>query len=247
MVQADKTQLPQFFIEILLSVTAKRPRTVIDHILEHGYVTTEELKEKYGYDHPPRAARDVRESGIPLETFRVKDSRGRKIGAYRFGDPEEARDWLMGGRRTLPKQLKNELMEREGSRCQICLTRLDGRYLQVDHRVPYQIKEESTGKMRATNFMLLCGSCNRAKSWSCEQCENWTGMRAPEICKTCYWGDPSDYSHMALVVIRRLDLTWSDEEVSDYDRIARGSENAGEELPDFVKGVLRRAVRGEQE
>lgn len=246
MATAGKPQLPQFFIEILRSVTAKRARTVIDHILEHGYVTTEELSEEYGYDHPPRAARDVRESGIPLETFRVTDSRGKKIGAYRFGDPEKARDWLMGGRRALPKQLKNELMEREGSRCQICLTPLDGRYLQIDHRVPYEVQGEPAGKMRASDFMLLCGSCNRAKSWSCEHCENWTGIRAPEVCKTCYWGDPSDYSHMALAVIRRLDLTWSQEEVSDYDRIVRGSENAGEELPDFVKSVLRRAVRREQ-
>ena len=35
-------------------------------------VTTEELKERYyGYNHPPRAARDVREQGIPLEPFRA--------------------------------------------------------------------------------------------------------------------------------------------------------------------------------
>ena len=229
-------------MEILQNVTAKRARTVIDHILEHGHITTEELSEKYGYDHPPRAARDVRELGIPLETFRVSDSRGRKIGAYRFGNPEEARDWRIGGRRALPKLLKKELAERENSRCQVCLTRLDGRYLQIDHRVPYEIGGERTGELQASDFMLLCGSCNRAKSWSCEHCENWTGIRAPELCKTCYWGDPADYSHIALLVIRRLDLTWTQEEVSDYDRIVRSSEGTKEELPDFVKSVLRRAV-----
>ena len=238
--QPDKPQLPQFFVKMLRNVTAKRARTVIDHILEHGYITTEELGEKYGYDHPPRAARDVRESGIPLETFRVRDSRGRRIGAYRFGDPEEALHWRVGGRRTLPKQLKRELMEREDSRCQVCLTSLDGRYLQIDHRVPYEIGGESAGKLQASDFMLLFGSCNRAKSWSCEHCENWTGIRAPELCKTCYWGDPTDYSHIALLVIRRLDLTWTEGEVSDYDRIVRSSEDAKEELPDFVKSVLQR-------
>lgn len=60
----------------LEAVTAKRARIVIDHILEHGYITTEELKNKYGYNHPPRAARDVREEGIPLETFKVVGSMG---------------------------------------------------------------------------------------------------------------------------------------------------------------------------
>ncbi|HNU03736.1 MAG TPA: HNH endonuclease, partial [Anaerolineae bacterium] len=75
--------LPPELIARCRAVTAKRPRTVIDHILTHGHITTEELKELYGYNHPPRAARDVREQGIPLETFRVTGSDGRKIGAYR--------------------------------------------------------------------------------------------------------------------------------------------------------------------
>lgn len=68
------------------TITAKRPKTVIDHILKHGFITTEELKDNYGYNHPPRAVRDVRENGIPLETFRVTGSDGRKIAAYRFGE-----------------------------------------------------------------------------------------------------------------------------------------------------------------
>jgi hypothetical protein len=43
--------LPPDFIARCKAVTAKRPRTVIEHILAHGYITTEELKEKYGYNH----------------------------------------------------------------------------------------------------------------------------------------------------------------------------------------------------
>lgn len=63
--------LPQTFIDLCQSVTAKRPKTVINHILEYGFITTEELKVRYGYNHPPRAVRDVREHGIAIETFRV--------------------------------------------------------------------------------------------------------------------------------------------------------------------------------
>lgn len=77
------------FRKKLLSVTAKRPTTIIKHILEHGSITSEEIKSLYGYNHPPRAVRDVREQGIPIETFRIKDSEGRNIAAYRFGDPQK--------------------------------------------------------------------------------------------------------------------------------------------------------------
>lgn len=40
------------FLELLNSVKEKRPRTVIDHILKYGFITTEDLKDKYGYNHP---------------------------------------------------------------------------------------------------------------------------------------------------------------------------------------------------
>ena len=65
------------------AVTAKRPRTVLDHILEHGYITTDDLKELYGYNHPPRAARDVRELGIPLKTVWVVIN-GRRLASYQL-------------------------------------------------------------------------------------------------------------------------------------------------------------------
>ena len=82
-------QYPQAFLDMLNAVGAKRPRTVIQHILAHGFVTSQELKDMYGYNHPPRAAWDVRELGIPLVTYRVDGADGRKITAYRFGDPNE--------------------------------------------------------------------------------------------------------------------------------------------------------------
>lgn len=37
------------FLDVLHSVKAKRPKTVIDHILQYGYITSEELKSIYGY------------------------------------------------------------------------------------------------------------------------------------------------------------------------------------------------------
>lgn len=102
------TEYPKEFLELLESVTAKRPRTVIQHILKNGYITSEELKDVYGYNHPPRAVRDVREYGIPLVTYRVQGSDGRKIAAYKFGDPHEVQNALSktAGRTVLSKSIK---------------------------------------------------------------------------------------------------------------------------------------------
>lgn len=102
---ATLSQLPDEFLALCRSVTAKRARIVIDHILEHGYITTQELKEQYGYNHPPRAARDVREHGIPLHTFSVTGQDGRTIAAYKFGDPRNARFRKLSGRTGLSKAL----------------------------------------------------------------------------------------------------------------------------------------------
>src|SRR3989304_721094 len=104
---------------LLKSVSSKRARIVIEHILEHGQITTEDL-EKMGYNHPPRAARDVREAGIPLETFRVQSSDRRSIAAYRFGDLSEIREERIQGRKTFPKKLKDDLYKISGGKCAIC-------------------------------------------------------------------------------------------------------------------------------
>ena len=232
------TELPDEFMELLNRITEKRARTVIDHILAHGHITTEELKERYGYNHPPRAARDVREHGIPLETFRTTAADGRSIGAYRFGDPEQARADRPSGRTALSSQLKRALLDQNGSRCHIYRTPYPEQDLQIDHRIPFEIAGDPERSDEADAYMLLCPSANRAKSWSCEHCPNWQA-RIEDTCRTCYWAYPDEYTHIATREERRLDLIWSDDEVDDYERLAHKA-GGSEELPDFVKDVLRR-------
>lgn len=65
-------KLSKSVLDKLNAITDKRPSIVIQHILKYGFITTEDLKEKYGYEHPPRAARDVRERGVNLLTYKVK-------------------------------------------------------------------------------------------------------------------------------------------------------------------------------
>ena len=87
-------EYPKEFLDLLESVTAKRPRTVIQHILKNGFITSQELKDIYGYNHPPRAVRDVREYGIPLITYRISGADGRSIAAYKFVDPKDVKNIL---------------------------------------------------------------------------------------------------------------------------------------------------------
>ena len=91
-------------------------------ILKKGYCSTEDLKEG-GYEHAPRAARDVRELGIPLDTFKLKDSNGKHIAAYKFGNWEENKQANQlaktSGRTQLAENLKKELLEKYGARCNL--------------------------------------------------------------------------------------------------------------------------------
>ena len=232
-------KLPDWFVKKAQAVTAKRAKTVIDHILKHGHITTEELKSTYGYDHPPRAARDVREQGVPLETFRIHDSQGKSIAAYRFGEPSEIRAGILGGRKVLSKKLKQLLIDQSSCRCDICLTPYQSRYLQVDHKVPYEVAGERGGAEAPNEFQLTCGSCNRAKSWSCEHCTNWMEKRVVRVCQTCYWASPESYTHVAMVPMRRIDIGWTGKQTRDYDKLAIMAQHAGESLQDFIKGILR--------
>ena len=228
-------QLPKTFMAKLKAITKKRPKTVIDHILKHGFVTTEELKQM-GYEHAPRAARDVREQGIPLETFRVKDSNGRSIAAYRFGDPSKSEDKLSkaAGRTMLSKALKKALIEKYGSKCFIYLQPMEERLLQVDHRVPYEIAGEQD-EHDVNCFMLLSPSANRAKSWTCEHCPNWE-QKNPDYCIKCFWAHPEDYTHVAGKEQRQIILTFTGDEIEDYIKLIRlvGTDKAEGTIKDMI-------------
>jgi hypothetical protein len=241
---AKKPDLPREFLERLHGITAKRARAVIDHIIEHGHVTTEELATQHGYGHPPRGARDVREQGIPLDTFFLKDSKGRRMAAYKFADPNSVRRGMLGGRKVFSKEFKHGLMEANGCRCHVCLQPYESRYLQVDHRVPYEVAGDVRIDERSSEgYMLLCGSCNRAKSWSCEHCPNWLHMKKLSVCGSCYWAKPEDYSHAATEQIRHLELVWAGDEVADYDRLKALAAKAKAPVPQFVRNVLKAAIR----
>ncbi|MGD0410990.1 MAG: HNH endonuclease [Verrucomicrobiota bacterium] len=236
-----KPKLPPDFVKLCKSVTAKRPKTVIDHILKHGHITTEELKETYGYNHPPRAVRDVKENGIPIEMFRVTGSDGRKIAAYRFGDPKTARFGSQAGRTAFAKELKQKLVALQGPRCAIYLESFPATELQIDHRVPFEVAGDVRDVVtKPEDYMLLCGSANRAKSWSCEHCLNWLELRKPEICRDCYWAYPDNYTHVAMKAVRRADILWSGPEIETYQRLKKRTVELQKNIPAYVKELVEK-------
>lgn len=226
--------------ELLESITNKRARIVIEHILENGFVTTEQLEKQYGYNHPPRAARDVRESGIPLETFRVKNSEGRSIAAYRFGDLDNIQKGRLEGRQIFPKQFRDKLYAQSGGKCSLCNGSFEQRYLQVDHQVPYEVAGDTQGDLDPNDFMMLCGSCNRAKSWSCEHCANWQNEKILPVCVKCYWAHPENYVHVALREVRRTDILWDENEVELYEKLKIASLQYHVPIPEYVKKVIEK-------
>lgn len=237
-----KKSHPKILLDAIKQVHNKRAKIVLDHIVKYGFITTEDLKNTYGYDHPPRAVKDAKDLGFPIERYSVHSKEGRSIAAYRFGDLSQFDGSVSIARRILPKRFKDELLILQESKCNTCSARFEGRYLQVDHRVPYGIGGEVQGDLHIAEFQLLCGSCNRAKSWSCENCPNWSGTHDAGLCQTCYWGSPECYTHVACSDIRRLDLVWQRSEVASYDRLSKGASKAGEDLPSFVKKALARIL-----
>jgi len=226
----------------IAKVTAHRARTVIDHILKHGFVTTEELRDQYGYHHPPRARMDVLEHGIPIETFRVKDSNGRSIGAYRFGDPSQLEE-NKSGRAVFSKAFKKRLYSRQDGKCAITGEPLEERYLSVDHRVPYQVEgDELAPEENSDAYMLIAIWLQRVKSWSCENCSNGKTTRDPAVCRRCFWASPDNYDHNAMEQRRRIVLNWVGEDVKNYDEFERAAQKAGLSIANWVLKVCNAAL-----
>jgi hypothetical protein len=85
---------------------------------------------------------------------------------------------------------------------------------------------------------MLCPSCNRTKSWTCERdCPNWT-ERVPELCRTCLWGSPEDYEHIATRVRRQVTVVWQDEDVAAYERLAARAAARSQDVATYLHDLV---------
>jgi hypothetical protein len=98
-------------------------------------------------------------------------------------------------------------------------------------------------EQKPEDYMLLCGSANRAKSWSCEHCVNWLELKKPELCASCYWAYPDNYTHIAMRQIRRADIIWTEKEVEIYERLKRKTSELQKKIPEYVKEIIRKHLK----
>lgn len=220
---------------------SKRGQVVIDAIIKDGSVTTDYLKNM-GYDHPPRAIRDVREAGIPLVTKMVKDTTsGRRYGIYTFGDPEKIEAYKLEGRKTFPKSFKITLLKKQGNRCAICNEVYDDKYLQIDHRVPYQYSGDSP-TLDVKDYMLLCAECNRKKDRATEVGCQHTCFKTNDISiiRSCFWASPEDYTHICLKPIRHTELTWyGEDDLNTYTLVQEEANRKNISIQDYIKNTIK--------
>jgi hypothetical protein len=125
------------------------------------------------------------------------------------------------------------------------LEEVEERELQIDHRIPFEVDGEP--ELEPGNFMLLCGSANRAKSWSCEHCQNWDSLKDKSICLSCYWAYPENYNHIAMQQVRRIDLIWKGDEIEIYERLQQQAISLNKEIPELVKEIIAREIIQERD
>jgi hypothetical protein len=214
-----------------------RSAKVLEAALDHGGITTEELLA-LGYKHAPRARQDAVDFGFPMDTAFVKDSDGKRIAKYTLLTEVAVRA-ILNGRAIIPKAFKNKLVDEYGACDRITGLEVVARALQVDHRVPYQVSgDDGLWAEDVTKFMLLTGSSQRKKSFSCEQCPNFLKLKDPAVCGTCYWAFPEAYEHIAMRKVRQVELVWQDEEADRFDRVKARLSAKGMTVEDAAKAYL---------
>lgn len=233
---------PQWVAEVGERKMSARARRVFNYIVEHGEISTYDIENVLGEAHAPRAVADLKDAGVPVvqEGYIVVD--GKRRGLYHL-DPDAPIRAGMVGRTGFSNAFRKRLLAHYGNRCQLCGTEYEPRHLQPDHRIPVLVGgDEPDAARNVADYMPVCRSCNRSKSYDCERCPNGLVDKDPDVCRTCLWASPENYEHIATRDERRLELVWTGQrEVAAFDRMVSQAQAAGQTLADFVRRRLGRS------
>jgi len=214
-----------------------RARKAVEHILEHGSITTDEILAM-GQGHPPRTIADIKDAGVRTAMTMVLVEGNRRAQYTLVPDMTGE---MQADRKSIPKKFRDSVFSAHSYRCAVCNGTFTARELQADHRIPFRIAGDAE-HFALEDFMPLCASDNRGKSWSCEQCENWT-KRDSGMCETCFWCSPDGaYTHVAGRAVRRVDVSWTGAaEVAVYDRMAKDARRARMSPAEYLKVLLEKS------
>ena len=89
--------------------------------------------------------------------------------------------------------------------------------------------------------MLLSPSANRAKSWTCEHCPNWV-KKDVTFCSSCFWTHPENYTHIAGKEERQIIITFTDNEIEDYNKLISlvGHEQAESIIKKLISDYIKK-------
>jgi hypothetical protein len=59
-----------------------------------------------------------------------------------------------------------------------------------------------------------------------------------DLCRSCYWGSPEGYAHIALESVRREVLIWKGTDIQQYERISKEARKAKLPVAEYIKTVL---------
>ena len=213
---------------------SKRAHDVAHIIFENGSCTTTDI-ESLGYKHAPRAVGDLRDAGIEvsktMEQYVEQPSGAKKRRArYFISGTTDGKVSRHPFSRAFTQVVK------VSGHCEVCGALPP---LQIDHRVPFEIGGERFPH-QAEDFMPLCPSCNRSKSWACEHCPN-REVKDIAVCKACMWASPKGYKHVAMQQVREFRGT-----LYDLDDIRRYDEQRPD-VPEVLSEYMQRVDEGTQE
>lgn len=228
--------------DFIASTKTGRAVAALKAMLKSGFVTTDDLNAM-GYNHPPRAIADVRDHGIPVVTESTTNPDGKRMARYRLGTAASIRAGQVG-RTSFTKKFRQALIARYGAVDCITGASHAERSLQIDHRIPYRVGGDAglaTNDVEA--FMLLDGKSQRAKSWACENCQNFQKSLDAPICKKCFWASPADYDHVAMIEQRRTDIVWQSNDIAIHDALAVEAAAMKVDLPELLRELGRKHLK----
>src|SRR5699024_710289 len=101
------------------------------------------------------------------------------------------------------RNLKEKIAEENGYCCEIDQTSFELRYLQIDHRMPYEV----SGDPEELIWKIICHFVLHTTElgYVVVNIPIIGSIKDPNICKTCYWASPSNYSHIAMEGVKRVE------------------------------------------
>ena len=73
-----------------------------------------------------------------------------------------------------------------------------------------------------------------------KHCHNWT-VKDAQFCQNCFWAHPENYSHIAGKEERQIIITFTDNEIDDYNHLISivGQEQAENKIKELISEYIK--------